>query len=72
LKQNASREKSPPRATTTQRDHQFASLCAYVKPGSMTLRTGSSRFALESKIYVSALKAADAELVKLNPQPLAA
>lgn len=72
LKQNASLEKSPTRTETTQRNHLFASLCAYVKLESLKLKTGVSQFALKSKIYLSALKAAYAELVKLQPQPLAA
>jgi DDE superfamily endonuclease len=72
LKQNASLEKSPTRTETTQRNHLFSSLCAYVKLESMKLKTGVSQFTLKSKIYLSALKAAYAELVKLRPQPLAA
>lgn len=72
LKQNASLEKSPTRTETTPRTHLFASLCAYVKLESLKLRTGLSQFTLKSKIYLSALKAAYAELVKLKPQPLAA
>jgi len=72
LKQNASLEKSPTRTETTQRNHLFSSICAYVKLESMKLRTGVGHFTLKSKIYLSALKAAYAELVKLKPQPLAA
>lgn len=72
LKQNASLEKSPTRTPTTQRNHLFASLCAYIKLESLKLKTGVSHFTLKSKIYLSAVKAAYAELVKLNPQPLAA
>jgi DDE superfamily endonuclease len=72
LKQNASLEKSPTRTTTTQRNHLFASLCAYVKLEALKIKTGVGHFSLKSKIYLSALKAAYAEVVKLNPQPLAA
>lgn len=72
LKQNASLERSPTRTTTTQRNHLFSSLCAYLKLESLKWRTKLSHFALKSKIYQSALKAAYSELVKLNPQPLAA
>jgi hypothetical protein len=72
LKQNAGLEKSPTRTTTTQRNHFFASLCAYVKLEGLKLKTGINHFALKSKIYMSALKSAYAELVKLNPQLLAA
>ena len=72
LTQNASLEKSPTRTTTTQRNHLFASLCAYVKLEALKLKTGVGHFTLKSKIYLSALKAAYAEVVKLNAQPLAA
>ena len=72
LKQNVSLERSPTRTPTTQRNHLFASLCAYLKLESMKWRTHLNHFALKSKIYQSALKAAYSELVKLNPQPLAA
>ncbi len=72
LKQNASLEKSPTRTTTTQRNHLFASLCAYVKLEALKIKTGVGHFTIKSKIYLAALKAAYAELVKLNPQPLAA
>jgi hypothetical protein len=72
LKQNASLEHSPTRTPTTQRNHLFSSLCAYLKLESMKWRTKLNHFALKSKIYQSALKAAYSELVKLHPQPLAA
>ncbi len=72
LKQNASLEKSPTRTPTTQRNHLFASLCAYVKLEALKIKTGVGHFTIKSKIYLSALKAAYGELVKLNPQPLAA
>jgi hypothetical protein len=72
LKQNGSLEKSPTRTETTQGNHLFASLCAYVKLESLKLQTKLNHFSLKSKIYLSALQAAYNELVKLNPQPLAA
>ncbi len=72
LKQNASLEKSPTRTPTTQRNHLFASVCAYVKLEALKIKTGVGHFTIKSKIYLSALKAAYAELVKFNPQPLAA
>jgi hypothetical protein len=72
LKQNAGLEKSPTRTETTQQNHYFASVCAYVKLERLKLKQGVNHFALKSKIYLSALKSAYAELVKLNPQPLAA
>jgi hypothetical protein len=72
LKQNASLEKSPTRTETTQQNHFFASVCAYVKLERLKLNQGVNHFALKSKIYLSALKSAYAELVKLNPQSLTA
>ena len=72
LKQNAGLEKSPTRKETTQQNHFFASLCAYVKLERLKLKQGINHFALKSKIYMSALRAAYKELGKLKPQPLAA
>ena len=68
LKQNASLEKSPPRTETTQRNHLFASLCASVKLERLKLKTGQGHFTLKSKLYLSAVKSAYAELVKLKEQ----
>jgi DDE family transposase len=68
LKQNASLEKSPTRTTTTQRNHLFASLCAYIKLERLRLGVGLNHFALKSKIYLSALQSAFAELVKIKAQ----
>ena len=68
LKQNAALEKSPTRTETTQRNHLFASLCAYVKLERLKLTTGQGHFALKSKLYLSAVKSAYAELVKLKEQ----
>jgi|SRR5215213_746490 len=72
LKQNAGLEKSPTRTIKTQRNHFFASQCAYVKLEGLKIKTGINHFALKSKIYMSALKSAYAELVNLNPQSLTA
>jgi len=72
LKQHAALEKSPTRTVTTQRNHFFASLCAYVKLESLKLKTGLNHYALKSKIYLAALKTAYQELVKLEPISLGA
>lgn len=72
LKQNASLEKSPTRTETTQRNHLFASLCAYVKLERLKIKTKLSHFALKSKLYLSAVKSAYSELVKLKKQLAAA
>ena len=68
LKQNASLEKSPTRTETTQRNHLFASLCAYVKLERLKIKTKLNHFALKSKLYLSAVQSAYAELVKLKKQ----
>lgn len=72
LKQNAGLEKSPTRTPTTQRNHLFASLCAYIKLEGLKMTTGVGHFTLKSKIYLSALKSAYAEFVKLKAQPMTA
>lgn len=66
LKQNASLTKSPTRTATTQRNHLFASLCAYVKLERFKLKTKLSHFTLKTKLYQAALQTAYAELVKLK------
>ncbi len=68
LKQNASPEKSPTRTETSQRNHLFASLCAYIKLEKLKIKTKLNHFALKSKLYLSAVKSAYAELVKLKSQ----
>jgi hypothetical protein len=68
LKQNASLEKSPARTPTTQRNHFFASRCAYIKLERLRLGIGLNHFALKSKIYLSALQSAFAEIVKIKAQ----
>lgn len=72
LKQNASLAKAPTRTATTQRNHFFASVCAYIKLESVKLKTGVNQFALKSKLYAAALKTAYQELVNLAPLSLGA
>ena len=72
LKQNASLEKSPTRTETTQPNHLFASLCAYVKLEKLKIKTKLNHFALKSKLYLSAVKSAYGELVKLKAHLAAA
>jgi hypothetical protein len=66
LKQNASLAKSPTRTVTTQTNHFFASLYAYIKLERLKLKTSLNHFALKTKIYVSALHSAFAELQALQ------
>jgi DDE superfamily endonuclease len=72
LKQNAGLEKSPTRRERTQRNHFFASVCAYLKLERLRLRTSLNHFALKAKLYLSALKAAHEEFVKLKKEFLPA
>jgi hypothetical protein len=72
LKQNASLEKSPTRTETTQSNHFFAALCAYLKLEMLKSSTKTNHFALKSKLYVRALRTAFDTLQELQPIRLAA
>lgn len=66
LKQNASLEKSPTKMEKTQLNHIFASFVAYVKLEQLKLKNRLNHFALKSKIYISAIKNAMQELLRLQ------
>jgi hypothetical protein len=66
LKQNVSLAKSPARTVTTQSNHLFASLLAYVKLERLKFAHKLNHFALNAKIYLVASKAAWNELYKIN------
>ncbi len=66
LKQNASLAKSPTRTETTQTNHLFAALCAFVKLERLKSATSKNHYALKTKLYVKALKSAFAELQSLK------
>jgi len=70
LKQNASLACSPTRTKTTQSNHFFLSLCAYVKLETMKIKTKCSHFALKQKLYVAALQAAFGQWQTLQPNNL--
>jgi hypothetical protein len=72
LKQNASLQKSPTRTITTQSNHFFAALCAYIKLEMLKDTTHTNHFALKSKLYVRALRTAFDALQELQPIRLAA
>lgn len=67
LKQNAALEKSPTQTKTTQTNHFFASLYAYIKLESLKIATKMNHFALKNKLYIKAVQQAFAELQKLHP-----
>ncbi|MGH2537114.1 MAG: IS701 family transposase [Candidatus Promineifilaceae bacterium] len=72
LKQNASLEKSPTHTVTTQTNHLFASLCAYIKLELLRRSTKLNHFALKSKLYLQAIQVAFQALQQLQPVRLAA
>jgi len=72
LKQNAAIEKSPTRTVKTQSNHIFASIMAYVKLEKLKFSSKLNHFAMKSKIYLAANKAAFKELAILKTQSLSA
>jgi len=72
LKQNASLEKSPTQTVTTQTNHFFAALCAFIKLEMLKGTTKLNHFALKTKLYVNALHEAFSTLRELKPVQLAA
>ena len=72
LKQNASLEKSPTQTVTTQTNHFFAAVCAFIKLEMLKGTTRLNHFALKTKLYVNALQEAFSTFRALNPVQLAA
>lgn len=68
IKQNASLAKSPARTVQTQSNHIFASIMAYVKLEKLKFAHALNHFALKTKIYQAALKAAFKQLAELKIQ----
>lgn len=66
LKQNAAVAKSPTRKVKTQSNHLFASILAYVKMEKLKFVQQLNHFAIKSKIYLAATKAAFNELNALR------
>ena len=66
LKQNAAIAKSPTRTVRTQGNHLFASILAYVKMEKLKFVQQLNHFAIKSKIYLAATKAAFKELEALK------
>jgi hypothetical protein len=67
LKQHASLEKSPTPTVTTQSNHRFASLCAYIQLEWLRKTTQLNHFALKTKLYIAALHSAFATLRQFHP-----
>ena len=72
LKQNASLSKSPTKTVVTQRNHLFASMCAFIKLEMLKVSTKTNHFALKAKLYLSALQTAFQKLNELQSIRLAA
>ena len=72
LKQNAAIAKSPTRIVKTQCNHIFASIMAYVKLEKLKFSSKLNHFAMKSKIYLAANKAAFNELKLLKANSLSA
>jgi DDE superfamily endonuclease len=72
LKQNAGLERSPTQTVTTQSNHFFAALCAYIKLELLKVSTHLNHFALRSKLYINAIQSAFAMLKQFQPTRLSA
>lgn len=72
LKQNTAIAKSPTRTTRTQCNHIFASIVAYIKLEKLKMVNEMNHFAIKSKLYISALKAAFKELAILKDSSVCA
>jgi hypothetical protein len=72
LKQNAALERSPAHTVTTQTNHIFASLCAFIKLEKLKLKTRCNHFGLKARLYLRAVQSAFDELRELQPIKLPA
>lgn len=68
FKQNTSMAKSPTRTVKTQTTHVFASIVSYVKLERYKFSTKLNHFALKTKLYLNAAKAAFKELELIKAQ----
>lgn len=66
VKSNASFAKSPTKTVKTQTNHFMLSILAFVKLELLKVRNNLNHFAMKSKIYLAALKAANEELILLS------
>ncbi len=66
LKQNAGLEKSPTKYEVTQSNHIFASMIAFCKLEILKIKEHQNHFALKSRLYLKAIKAAFSELQELK------
>jgi len=66
LKQNAAVAKAPVKTISTQANHLFASICAFIKLERLKINTNLNHFALKTKLYIKATQAAFRELAQLK------
>ncbi len=66
IKSNAALAKSPTRTVRTQSNHFFASIYSFFRLEQLKLKHNLNHFALRTKVYISALKAAFNELQLLH------
>ena len=66
LKQNVGLEKSPTKYEVTQANHVFAAMIAWTKLELLSLKEQTNHFALKSRLYIKALRAAFNELQRLK------
>jgi hypothetical protein len=66
VKQHASLEKSPTKTVRTQKNHLFASMCAFVKLEQLKLKTKLNHVALKSRLYIKAIQTSFKELEELK------
>jgi len=71
LKQNVSIGKSPTRKVKTQTNHLYASIIGYIKLEKLKFINKMNHFAMKTKIYNQALKAAFKELAVLKQKACA-
>jgi hypothetical protein len=68
LKQNVALEKSPTKTVTTQRNHIFAAMVAFIKLETLKLHASRNHFALKGHLYIKAIQACFKELKTLQQQ----
>lgn len=66
LKQNVALEKSPTKYETTQRNHIFAAMLAWIKLEILSFKNQSNHYGFKSKLYVKAIRAAFEELQNIK------
>lgn len=68
LKQNVALEKSPTRTVTTQKNHIFAAMLAFIKLEMLKLHTHLNHLAVKGQLYLRAIQACFKELKRLQQQ----